>query len=169
MTPFLDYAVLFATYYVLVIFSTVSDAFTTMFLFSALQFPINFAGKLMDEIAQGVQICQSISQVLKLKINLYKNNKLAGFAHRHEIRYIDNDSVFLSMIDDTFTIGVSQLVKITAFTSSSQRNSTSLQNSRSLQNSSPQHLTAVHSKIVIHSVYQLFTVFDSSSQQNSSS
>ena len=83
---------------------TASDAFTTLFLFSALRFPINYAGKLMGKIAQGVQACQRISKFLEPEIHPSENNQLTGFDHRHEIRDNEKNSVFLSIINGNFTV-----------------------------------------------------------------
>lgn len=60
ISPVFASALTFATYVLLddgnVL--TASTTFTTLFLFAALRFPINYAGKLMGKAAQGIQACQ---------------------------------------------------------------------------------------------------------------
>jgi len=41
---------------------TPADTFTTLIFFTALRFPINYAGKLMGKLSQGLHACQRLSQ-----------------------------------------------------------------------------------------------------------
>jgi len=63
LTPVESCAVTFITYALLndKNILTASDIFTTLVLFCALRFPINYSGKLMGKAVQGLEACQRIA------------------------------------------------------------------------------------------------------------
>lgn len=78
MTPVVASALTFITYALIdddnVL--TSADTFTTLLLFAALRFPINYVGKLIGKAAQGMEACQRIADFLDRDTINIENNKI---------------------------------------------------------------------------------------------
>lgn len=75
ITPVLACAVTFTAYILIGGEGTVltaAETFTTLIFFTALRFPINYAGKLMGKLSQGLHACQRLSHFFAREISTSK-------------------------------------------------------------------------------------------------
>ncbi len=78
---------------------TSSKVFTTLFLYSALRFPINYFGKLMGKAAQGLQACTRLG--IFFARETLPPNKSSLF---HTLCSDENDDLLLNINNGSFTI-----------------------------------------------------------------
>ena len=75
-----------------------SDIFTTLVLFSALRFPINYVGKLIGKAAQALEACQRIANFLDRDLNPHDSTS-------EDTVTKSNDDTFIKVNKCSVTVG----------------------------------------------------------------
>ena len=78
---------------------TSADTFTTLLLFAALRFPINYVGKLIGKAAQGIEACQRIANFLDRDATVSTDKWYPDEGGRSQ------DEIFLDVQNGNFTVG----------------------------------------------------------------